>query len=160
MDEFFFFFFLSGSFYLLLPGRRRLACRRVRVCGTPLSIARFPENRSVGIARGSADESKEQHAVVQRHSMTATDQLLLDTIKEVVEQMEMKEPEASNRLDRTCTSLAHHLQARLHGLPPRIHVCRGHFWHGSLRIGGKKLLASAGSITLCHRTAESKTNRQ
>lgn len=156
----FFFFFLSGPFYLLLPGRRRLACRRVRVCITPLSIAQLPENRGIGIAIGSADESKEQHAVVQRHSMTVTDQLLLDTMKEVVEQMEMKEPETSNRLGRACTSPAHRLQARPHGLSPRIHVCRGHFWHGSLRIGGKKLLASAGSITLCYRAAESKTNRQ
>lgn len=104
-------FFLSGSFYLPLPGRRRLACRRVRVGVTPLSIARFPENRGVGIAIGSADESKEQHAVVQHHSATVADQLLLDTMEEVVEQMEMKELEASNRLGRACTSPAHQLQA-------------------------------------------------
>lgn len=127
----------------------------------PCQLPGFQKNRGVGIAIDSADQSKEQHAVVRRHSVTVAGQLLLDTMKEAVEKMEMEEPEASNRPGRACTLLVSRLSRTGSGHTACLPYTR---MQGALLMEVKglegKKLASAGSTTPCYRTTESKTNRQ
>lgn len=91
----------------------------------------------VGIATGSADESKEQQAVAQRYSLMVTGRLLL----EAAEKMDMEEPEAlSSRLGRACAYLS---AAFLHTACLPVYTYAGGAFDMEVKglEGGKYLLA-------------------